>query len=336
MNGRSFSNEGYRFGFNGMERDNETFPDAYDFGARILDTRLGRWLSVDPLFHMYTSFSPFCYVLNNPIILTDVDGKFVKDKDGNIIFVLASRDKLARLPTSISQPGTKTHIEAEEIINSDGIKIKEVFTEFRYSGVEGFILDDKGQKIPAILVEDATVTVVKVTRTYNAILNSTEETVEDVQLSEDDQIYMNQLDATSNCTGKSLINHKLVVFSNEITNSVVQNENIRILDDDDKPQAGDIGVYKEGDRIVHFVEYTGPTTVETKGGVTKATVLPAGSPEIWASPMETNSIYEVWRKDAINTIVENVSSKMDSDPNGINVISKKEGKKIQKDIKKNN
>ena len=40
----------YRYGFNGMERDPEHNSGAYDFGARILDTGLGRWMSVDPDF----------------------------------------------------------------------------------------------------------------------------------------------------------------------------------------------------------------------------------------------------------------------------------------------
>jgi RHS repeat-associated protein len=75
MNGRSFSNEGYRFGFNGKERDNETFTDAYDFGARILDTRLGRWLAVDPLHSKYESYSAYHFGYNNPIITIDFDGR---------------------------------------------------------------------------------------------------------------------------------------------------------------------------------------------------------------------------------------------------------------------
>lgn len=40
----------YRFGFNGKESDTETYGEgnAYDFGARIYDARLGRWMSVYP------------------------------------------------------------------------------------------------------------------------------------------------------------------------------------------------------------------------------------------------------------------------------------------------
>ncbi len=42
----------YAYGFNGMERDEEVkgVGNSYDFGARMHNPRLGRWLSVDPEF----------------------------------------------------------------------------------------------------------------------------------------------------------------------------------------------------------------------------------------------------------------------------------------------
>ena len=71
---RSWS-EGYRYGFNGKERDNSTASDSYDFGARILDTRLGRWLSVDPMSSKYANLNPYNFVGNMPLIAIDPDGK---------------------------------------------------------------------------------------------------------------------------------------------------------------------------------------------------------------------------------------------------------------------
>jgi len=85
----------YRFTFNGKENDSETYGDgnAYDFGARIYDARLGRWLSVDPLNSKYPSLTPYHFTANNPIIYKDVDGKdyeLVIDHKAKTITVVAT------------------------------------------------------------------------------------------------------------------------------------------------------------------------------------------------------------------------------------------------------
>lgn len=62
-----------------MEKDDEIKGDgnSYDFGARIYDSRVGRWLSTDPLENKYPSMSPYNFVANMPIIAIDPDGKEV-------------------------------------------------------------------------------------------------------------------------------------------------------------------------------------------------------------------------------------------------------------------
>jgi len=67
----------YRYGFNGMEKDTELKGEgnSLDFGARIYDSRLGRWLSRDPLMSIYPSLSPYHGIGNNPILFKDIDGK---------------------------------------------------------------------------------------------------------------------------------------------------------------------------------------------------------------------------------------------------------------------
>ena len=77
MPGRKFSSSSssYRYGFNGKELDNSTGEGNLDFGARIMDVRLGRWLSVDPLQTKYPSLSPYNFCGNNPIFFVDPDGK---------------------------------------------------------------------------------------------------------------------------------------------------------------------------------------------------------------------------------------------------------------------
>ena len=69
----------YRFGFNGKESDSEVKGEgnSLDFGARLYDSRLGRWLSLDPLLTKYPTHSPYNFVLNTPIIAVDSDGERV-------------------------------------------------------------------------------------------------------------------------------------------------------------------------------------------------------------------------------------------------------------------
>ena len=68
---------GYRYGFNGKEKDNSTGEGNLDFGARIYDARISRWLSVDPLQDKFPSLSPYLFSLNNPILFVDPDGREV-------------------------------------------------------------------------------------------------------------------------------------------------------------------------------------------------------------------------------------------------------------------
>lgn len=60
-----------------MEKDDEIKGEnnSYDFGARIYDPRVGRWLSLDPLQAKYPHLSPYAYVANSPILMIDKDGK---------------------------------------------------------------------------------------------------------------------------------------------------------------------------------------------------------------------------------------------------------------------
>jgi len=85
----------YRYGFNGKENDNEVkgVGNSIDFGARMYDPRLGRWLSVDLKEKLYPSESGFIFSGNSPIILLDNDGnekiKYIKiiAKDGKEVVI---------------------------------------------------------------------------------------------------------------------------------------------------------------------------------------------------------------------------------------------------------
>jgi len=68
----------YRFSFNGQEKVDEIngSGNALDFGARIYDARLGKFLSVDPMIKNYPSFTSYSFAGNSPIVLIDKKGEF--------------------------------------------------------------------------------------------------------------------------------------------------------------------------------------------------------------------------------------------------------------------
>lgn len=69
----------YRYGFNGMEQDDEVSGDgnSYTTDFRLYDPRVGRWLSTDPVRHH--NWSPYNAFDDNPIALADPSGA---DADG--------------------------------------------------------------------------------------------------------------------------------------------------------------------------------------------------------------------------------------------------------------
>jgi len=79
MPGRSFNLAGsYRYGFNGKENDDEVKGEGrqQDYGMRIYDPRIGRFLSVDPKQVNYPFSSPYSFAGNSPIVAIDKDGEF--------------------------------------------------------------------------------------------------------------------------------------------------------------------------------------------------------------------------------------------------------------------
>lgn len=66
----------YRYGFNGKEKDNDISDNgvAYDYGFRIYDSRIAKFLSVDPLTASYPWYTPYQFAGNKPIEAVDLDG----------------------------------------------------------------------------------------------------------------------------------------------------------------------------------------------------------------------------------------------------------------------
>ena len=75
--GRKYNFGDYRYGFNGKENDsNGEFSSLthYDYGFRIYNPAVGRFLSVDPLTRSYPWYTPYQFAGNKPIWAIDLDG----------------------------------------------------------------------------------------------------------------------------------------------------------------------------------------------------------------------------------------------------------------------
>ena len=73
---RNFDSQEYRYGFNGKEKDDELKGQGlqYNYGFRIYDARLGKFLSEDPLFASFPWYTPYQFAGNSPINSIDLDG----------------------------------------------------------------------------------------------------------------------------------------------------------------------------------------------------------------------------------------------------------------------
>ena len=83
IQGRKFSgSSGYRYGFNGKENDRETVgtgEGTQDYGFRIYNPSLGRFLSVDPIGRKFAYYSPYHFAGNTPIMAIDLEGAEIKN-----------------------------------------------------------------------------------------------------------------------------------------------------------------------------------------------------------------------------------------------------------------
>jgi len=101
----------YRYGFNGQEHEDGIVSGDYDFGARIYDPRLGRWLAVDPLVKKYPGSSPYNFCNNDPIIYAD--------KDGNDAILIVFPDY--KISTPLGKVGGLGHAGVLLIDNKTGL-----------------------------------------------------------------------------------------------------------------------------------------------------------------------------------------------------------------------
>ncbi|MCP9610512.1 DUF6443 domain-containing protein [Coprobacter tertius] len=91
--------------------------ECSDFGARLYDQSIGRWMCPDPLAEKYYSVSPYVYCMNNPMRYVDPDGMdiYMLTSDGRTILALKTDDKYDRLYNSYTDVYGYTSISGKYI-----------------------------------------------------------------------------------------------------------------------------------------------------------------------------------------------------------------------------
>jgi RHS repeat-associated protein len=149
----------YLFSFNGKEKLDEIngAGNNLDFGARIYDARMGRWLSLDLLDSKYPDLTPYNFCVNSPLLLKDIDRKdfiptVTNNKDG--ITTLNISATVYVVGASIAQVAEMNRISKEVLVNGKSGNTTKAFHESlhflglsdRYTEIKQKVLNPKTGK----------------------------------------------------------------------------------------------------------------------------------------------------------------------------------------------
>jgi RHS repeat-associated protein len=132
MYGRCFNSKHSQNGFNHKRKDNELYPggdgNEYDYGMRLYNPRLGKFMSLDPLMRKYPFWSPYQFAGSVPIAAIDLDG-------GELKSVVAELGEHADGTLYI------TKIDDVKILDNwstkiDGVEYAETVIVYKYNGFQ--------------------------------------------------------------------------------------------------------------------------------------------------------------------------------------------------------
>jgi RHS repeat-associated protein len=132
----------YLYGFNGKEKDDEIKGEgnSLDFGARIYDPRLGRFLSRDRFENKFPHQSPYVFAENSPISFQDINGDSAyysvtyRDDDIPLLTITVTGSVINLSNDKIDVHGLASEINAE---SKDLTMFGQTVSDFTYRNAEG-------------------------------------------------------------------------------------------------------------------------------------------------------------------------------------------------------
>lgn len=175
----------------------ESGLEWYDYGARMYDNQLGKFFVQDEFSTLYSEFSPYNYVANNPVNYKDPDGKLMRDQDNNLIITT----------TGI----IKEWFQEEKVVNGDGS-----VTTTRIKVVQElvYLYADDNTKIEAYRpVSSTQITYTKGSKTMKDYADYAEGPLDPTKF-----------EAVSDCHGFSFADGKLWINNSEV-NKILEHDN---------------------------------------------------------------------------------------------------------------
>jgi RHS repeat-associated protein len=158
------SDGSYPYGYNGKMKDNEWagVGNHLDYGFRMLDTRIGRFISVDPLTKKYPWWTPYQFASNTPLWGTDLDGRevriFTETKQLGHAFLTVGKGKDVTVYTYGRYAGVDNHSGVTSgrfsptgpgvLVKMTGDKATNyIAKELNQNQAQGFEITDANQKL---------------------------------------------------------------------------------------------------------------------------------------------------------------------------------------------